>query len=77
MRWIGMYSSFLFLLFTGCSSSEQEETDVDYDQMVMLDEEAGWSNQPSDAKIGQEVGPDLQEIVIVETPGGEPNGLLR
>lgn len=54
----------LLLSLAACSPKEEEE--IDYDSMVMLEQEEEWTSSRPEKLIAGDVSPDPQEVVIME-----------
>ena len=56
-----LFSTLLLLTLPACHSKPTEEEEVDYDQIVLAEEEvAEWQSQ----KTRKNVGPEPQEVVV-------------
>ncbi len=54
------------IVFGLISCSPKEEEEIDYDQMVMLEEEEEWTSSQPEKMLAGDVSPDPQEVVVTE-----------
>ena len=67
MRTFLISSVLLLNLLSSCTPKEEEEG-IDYDNMVMLEEEEEWTTGLESGSIAGDLVPYPQEVVILETP---------
>ncbi|MES2122743.1 MAG: hypothetical protein V4492_08220 [Chlamydiota bacterium] len=64
MRSLVFFLPCIVLGLISCSPKEDEE--IDYDQMVMLEEEEEWTSSRPEKMLAGDVSPEPQEVVVTE-----------
>ena len=69
MKHLPAILSLLALFSLSSCGQKEEESEIDYDNMVMADEEEEWTTVGEDQKvIANDALPDPQELIILEAP---------